>query len=1198
MGNQQSAPEGYTDQEESLARLQTNANQARLVGVPEPVGQTQAAKDALAAASPRGLNLSQVTNTDPSAIDAKEEYCSKFSQLEGLRKLQKEVGDRTALEPGCGWMYGNGTVSQGAFGGVKKTPSGSTQEVPFRAVLNGATFNMDLEDQEMKITNDLKQEYTTCESLKRAANMPDLVNVLGFCKETGKVIPIERSPGVAARPRYPDHPDFRCRGEIVVPELATKENCAAPTTARQGFRNPTSADKAGSAYVTSGGSSANFHSVFNTPQWAIQNERGGTVRSAWNGVRGTVENFADTVSCEAKGNLRAGDKDCLQEAARQSGFKASGSYLPYLTSGTEPDALMNYNKLTNTDISIGGLLDGTKTMNEVISILRNVRLNMSSSNARLKAASIDLFITAGTWQNEYNLCEWFNEPIDPKFNETFLSPTMIDAERYAKCMENYWRIKGGDSRGIAFPTLENYNGKRIQEFKDNVTYNTNMVAQKNPVEQSSALARHIGVATYQETTSGTVVAPPQACLYTLEDIPGQVCPAYFPIGTERPKIQKKVVVTREALAGGECKHNGQPISNGQILTVSCDSSQPLQPQNCVWQRDVSNCSKTCGPGKRTISYIKTVPENALGTCAPKPADSSEDCIGDNCSANDCKFTTVETQKCPDGSDESKCGQQFKRITKYVLDSQNPSQAAQFCPVPNPKIEDCPVIKCPPSDTSALADCEAAFYMGENYTGNAVRLPIGEYDMDVMVRNKGIPNDSIQSIRLGKGVDVMAYYHAGFTPPVQTYTSDTPTLGWFKKNISGLKIIYKSGGVCAPPPPLPPAPGFCGCYGKPSSDNRIRVYNEAECKALDGNFYQNGECLRKTGGSLSWDCRELNARNVTCPPAPPPIPDCEVWLFYETNYRTRPGFPSYTALGIGNYNYDPSFIKRHEISWIVRPGQVNNRPIDDEVKSIKVGRGVKLIAYSDPNFAPLPETIFIGDVPDVGRMYGSGPGISSLRVIPNVDVDRCPIPRVVGSIGKCSPRTFVGRFKLTDVNKKRYDASAGRIYLARSDLYEWRLSTLTAGGNGEITWIGLSDKDVKGNTWRDKVINDANINGIPTASEMIPSPQGWGQGFQWYFNWGNKSKWNVYNGKAFCWFVELADKTKPSSKLFLQRVGKPDTTKGQELATVMVNTDTDRIRQWRGMNGGNSSPLVELYGGSEGLPRWEEEYDVYYSIWNP
>ena len=64
----------------------------------------------------------------------------------------------------------------------------------------------------------------------------------------------------------------------------------------------------------------------------------------------------------------------------------------------------------------------------------------------------------------------------------------------------------------------------------------------------------------------------------------------------------------------------------------------------------------------------------------------------------------------------------------------------------------------------------------------------------------------------------------------------------------------------------PAPAACGNFGRASSDGNIRLYTRAECDSLNGNFSANGECTKKTGGSFSWDCRELNRQtssSATC-----------------------------------------------------------------------------------------------------------------------------------------------------------------------------------------------------------------------------------------------------------------------------------------------------------------------------------------------
>ena len=87
-----------------------------------------------------------------------------------------------------------------------------------------------------------------------------------------------------------------------------------------------------------------------------------------------------------------------------------------------------------------------------------------------------------------------------------------------------------------------------------------------------------------------------------------------------------------------------------------------------------------------------------------------------------------------------------------------------------------------------------------------------------------------------------------------WTFDTPgpniITGYYIGNGKNYTIQYK-------PLPDPSIPAFCKCLGKPSSDGSIRVYTQNECARLDGNWYSNGECIIKSGGSYSAACSKLN-----------------------------------------------------------------------------------------------------------------------------------------------------------------------------------------------------------------------------------------------------------------------------------------------------------------------------------------------------
>lgn len=56
------------------------------------------------------------------------------------------------------------------------------------------------------------------------------------------------------------------------------------------------------------------------------------------------------------------------------------------------------------------------------------------------------------------------------------------------------------------------------------------------------------------------------------------------------------------------------------------------------------------------------------------------------------------------------------------------------------------------------------------------------------------------------------------------------------------------------------PALCGYDGHPGVDGAggpIRLYSESECKSKGGEWSATGDCVYPTGGSISYDCREVN-----------------------------------------------------------------------------------------------------------------------------------------------------------------------------------------------------------------------------------------------------------------------------------------------------------------------------------------------------
>jgi hypothetical protein len=67
------------------------------------------------------------------------------------------------------------------------------------------------------------------------------------------------------------------------------------------------------------------------------------------------------------------------------------------------------------------------------------------------------------------------------------------------------------------------------------------------------------------------------------------------------------------------------------------------------------------------------------------------------------------------------------------------------------------------------------------------------------------------------------------------------------------------GAPAPDPRAPTPDNPCGMLGmrKNMGGTVMRSYTKAECDRLNGNWSANGECTKKTGGSWTWDCRNID-----------------------------------------------------------------------------------------------------------------------------------------------------------------------------------------------------------------------------------------------------------------------------------------------------------------------------------------------------
>lgn len=67
------------------------------------------------------------------------------------------------------------------------------------------------------------------------------------------------------------------------------------------------------------------------------------------------------------------------------------------------------------------------------------------------------------------------------------------------------------------------------------------------------------------------------------------------------------------------------------------------------------------------------------------------------------------------------------------------------------------------------------------------------------------------------------------------------------------------GDVGPDPTRPTKDRPCGMLGQKGKlgNTQVRLYTKAECDMLEGNWAPNGECIKKEGGSWSWQCRDVD-----------------------------------------------------------------------------------------------------------------------------------------------------------------------------------------------------------------------------------------------------------------------------------------------------------------------------------------------------
>ena len=84
------------------------------------------------------------------------------------------------------------------------------------------------------------------------------------------------------------------------------------------------------------------------------------------------------------------------------------------------------------------------------------------------------------------------------------------------------------------------------------------------------------------------------------------------------------------------------------------------------------------------------------------------------------------------------------------------------------------------------------YFEENFKGKSVRLEVPcELNNGARLKEKGIPNDSIQSMKIPDGIVVTLFEAAGFAGKSQSFTGKAATLGELKGQASSIKAELKN-----------------------------------------------------------------------------------------------------------------------------------------------------------------------------------------------------------------------------------------------------------------------------------------------------------------------------------------------------------------------------------------------------------------------
>ena len=449
---------------QSQLNLLRNANQAQLVGNTGPPNMARIPDNVLKAASPAGFNLLN-TKSDTTASDAASAACRAYTDITGLRQLQKDQVNKTHFQPGCGWRYKpsngiNPEISQGAFGtanGPVNGVSGSPDEVS-----GGTQWFWDLNKAEKYISAKTCANASQCKQLGLLGRYTD---VCGYCKSSGAIVPIVKSAsGTLYTARYPKDQSLSC----ATSDIVTASTGKCPTTS--GF--------------------ANFTGSTSLPQ----NGRG-DLSEAFVSIRKGKEGFANlTLNDLDQCSEPPLSRDCVVLAARMAGCSDEGTLISALNAapgGGDFDAVLKNNPVYTAYKSVAApgitnavLKDGSVGLTTALDDFGNLVRNSQNSNPKLGLSARDLCLKKGAF-DAYDFCS-------ENTTNTVISNTNI------KCVEQHWQQSGGTPQGTGYPTLSDWAGKTFGQYFAYLNDTKGRIGSQEKTANSMAIKQLIG----SDTSSG------------------------------------------------------------------------------------------------------------------------------------------------------------------------------------------------------------------------------------------------------------------------------------------------------------------------------------------------------------------------------------------------------------------------------------------------------------------------------------------------------------------------------------------------------------------------------------------------------------------------------------------------------------------------------------------------------------------------